>query len=258
MSGSGTVVDYFTPQNYATLNRQDLDLCDGGTILFTSTNPAAQNLLLVAGKSGGVNVLNRASLGGISAGNLGALQSFIATTWGCGSGPGDGGCYEVHSPAMWNPATGQTYLYVWAQNDVLRVWDFQPATNTFKLDPIQGTVPAPGYPGAGLAISANGNTNGIVWGIVNVDTTAQSVLYAFDATNAAKPLWTSRDYWYSTKFSIPTVVNGKVYVPTSASTIPTSGAIPTPYTPALRVYGLCGLCVQPAQDTRSESPAAKP
>ena len=240
LSGSGVVEDHFAPQNYATLNSNDLDLGDGGVILLVSSNQTAPNLALVAGKSGGVSLLNRAALGGLTGGNSGALQTFTATTSACGSGPGQSGCYEIHSPALWNPPSGETMLYVWAQEDVLRVWDFDPTDNVFRPDANQGKIIAPGYPGAGLAISANGNSNGIVWGTVSSGFLTPSSLYAFDATNVTKPLWSSTDYWFATKFSIPTVANGKVYVPTSASL----ASAPTPYSPALRVYGLCGTCAQ--------------
>ncbi|HUE24692.1 MAG TPA: hypothetical protein VMQ86_23615, partial [Bryobacteraceae bacterium] len=117
------------------------------------------------------------------------------------------------------------------------------------LDANQGTVTAQNYPGAGLAVSANGANGGIVWAIVPTTVTSpldegtsqvEGTLYAFDATNVTSQLWMSTDYWFSTKFSIPTVVNGKVYVPTSASPAAASPA----YSPALRVYGLCANCAQ--------------
>jgi hypothetical protein len=243
LSGAGGVQDYFTPAAFLDLNASDLDLCDGGTILFTSLNTAAPNLMLAAGKTGFVYVLNRARMGGMEAGNAGALQTFVATTNGCGEGPGRQGCYEIHNPAMWNRTSGASFLYVWAQGDVLRMWDFDPKTNTFRPDANQGTLTAQDYPGGGLAVSANGNNDGIVWAIV--PTTAgsqiQGTLFAFDAANASKQLWSSTDYWFPTKFTIPTIVNGKVYVPTSASS---SGATAAS-SPQLRVYGLCANCTQP-------------
>ncbi|HXM40560.1 MAG TPA: hypothetical protein VN924_04870 [Bryobacteraceae bacterium] len=253
ISSTGAVVDSFTPFNYGALNRDDLDLCDGGLILFTSTNATVQNLMLVAGKTGTVSVLNRASLGGLSSGNAGALQSFTATTLGCGTGPGLAGCYEIHSPAFWNRTSGNSSLYVWAQGDVLRMWDFNPATNLFRADAHQGTVTAEDYPGAGLAVSANGNSDGIVWAIVPTtaaNSQVQGTLYAFSAANVTTPLWVSTDYWFPTKFSTPTIANGKVYVPTS--TISTASP---PYAPAVRIYGLCTKCTQVSQS--AETAAAK-
>ncbi|MGA2736085.1 MAG: hypothetical protein ABSG65_01405 [Bryobacteraceae bacterium] len=244
VNNSGAVVDSFTPFNYGGLNRDDLDLCDGGIILFTSSNATVPNLMLAAGKTGVVSVLNRASLGGLNSGNTGAVQTFTATTLGCGTGPGLAGCYELHSPALWSRTTGNSALYVWAQGDVLRMWDFNPSTNLFHANATQGTLTAEDYPGAGLAVSANGNSNGIVWAIVPTtaaNSQVQGTLYAFSASNPATPLWASTDYWFPTKWSIPTIANGKVYLPTSTI----AGASPS-YAPAVRIYGLCANCTQAA------------
>src|SRR5579862_8258059 len=264
LSDAGVVEDSFTPIAFLDLNRGDLDLCDSGAILFTSSNVTAPKLVLAAGKTGVVSVMNRAGLGGMTAGNTGALQSFLATSAGCNTGPGRSGCYEVRSPALWNRTSGPTILYVWAQGDVLRVWDFDDATNQFRLDGHQGTVAAQNYPGGSLAVSASGNDNGIVWAIL--PTTGKGggesgvqglgVLYAFDETNVGTQLWASTDYWFSTKFASPTIVNGKVYVPTSASPPSASPA----YAPRLRVYGLCANCPQAlplAEDAQLTSSAKR-
>ena len=275
LTGAGVVADSFTPAAFLNLNAADLDLCDGGTILFTSSNATVPNLVLAAGKTGFVYVMNRASLGGMTAGNASALQTFIATSQGCGTGPGKGGCYEIHNPVLWNRPNGASILYVWAQGDVLRVWDFDSTTNHFRPDANQGALTAQDYPGGGLAVSASGNGNGIVWAIVPTTVVSpaqgtlyasgaspltestpqvQGTLYAFNATNVGTPLWVSTDYWYATKFTIPTIVNGKVYLPTSASPTAASPA----YSPELRVYGLCTNCAQDSPlAARTQLPAAK-
>ena len=248
LNGSGAVEDSFTSFNYGVLNRDDLDLCEGGVILFISTNVTVPNLALVGGKSGLVILMNRARLGGLSSGNEGALQTFTGTTLGCGTGPGLAGCYEIHSQALWNRTSGNSAYYIWAWGDVLRVWDFNAGTNKFRADDDQGTLTAPNYPGGGLALSANGNSDGIVWAIVPTtapNSQVQGTLYAFSATNVSTPLWASTDYWFPTKFTIPTIANGKVYVPTSTLT----SASPA-YVPALRVYGLCGPCAQASPVSR--------
>jgi hypothetical protein len=135
---------------------------------------------------------------------------------------------------------GDPILYIWGYGDVLRVWDFNQTTNQFALDPNQGTVTAANYPGGGLAVSSNGNTNGIVWGIIATTNTTpgQGALYAFNATNVGQPLFVSTDYWFSTKFTIPTIANGKVYVPTS----PSPRGVSPAYSPQLVVYGPCTNC----------------
>lgn len=240
VSGAAVVQDSFTPNNFAFLNDYDLDLGNAGPILFTSTNPTVSRLLLTAGKAGIVYVMNRARLGGFTASNSGVLQAFTATPQGCGTGPGQSECFEIHSTALWARSNASQILYIWPYGDVLRAWDFNTSTNQFAPDANQGTLPVPYYPGGGLAVSANGNRDGIVWGTAPLTGTSpgQGALYAFDATNVGKQLWASTDYWFATKFTIPTVANGKVYVQTSGSPASVSPA----YSPALRVYGLCLTC----------------
>ena len=119
---------------------------------------------------------------------------------------------------------------------MLRAWDFNAATNQFAPDANQGTLPAPYFPGGALAVSANGNRAGIVWGIAATTDSVpgQGALYAFAAANVSKQLWVSADYWFSAKFAVPTIANGKVYVPASESAASASRSAP----PQLRVYGL--------------------
>ena len=83
------------------------------------------------------------------------------------------------------------------------------------------------YPGASLAISANGTSNGILWAIqrngdcgvqVTCGSAAPGVLKAYDANNLGAMLYSSdqvpaRDTFdFATKFSVPLVANGKVFV----------------------------------------------
>jgi hypothetical protein len=78
------------------------------------------------------------------------------------------------------------------------------------------------YPSPTPSISANGATNGIVWATQESNyqnNTGQAVLYAYDATNLGNLLYSSsqnvaRDAaGLSVKFAVPTVANGKVFLP---------------------------------------------
>jgi hypothetical protein len=76
------------------------------------------------------------------------------------------------------------------------------------------------YPGPALAVSANGSTNGILWAVEN--SSSQAVLHAYDAANLATEIYNSaqagtRDqFGPGSKFTPPTVANGKVFVGTQA------------------------------------------
>jgi hypothetical protein len=90
--------------------------------------------------------------------------------------------------------------------------------------------------GATASLSANGATNGIIWDIDNSNyswsnPSQPSVLHAYDATNVGTELYNSsqagsRDTaGVALKFTVPTIANGKVFVPTSTE---------------MDVYGLLG------------------
>jgi hypothetical protein len=75
------------------------------------------------------------------------------------------------------------------------------------------------YPnrGGSFAVSGNGNTNGIIWAVQD-NNPANGVLHAYDAGNLSNEFYNtkqagSRDtLGVATKFSIPLVANGKVFV----------------------------------------------
>jgi hypothetical protein len=66
-----------------------------------------------------------------------------------------------------------------------------------------------------MTVSSNGGANGILW---SIEASGVNVLHAYDATNVANELYNSsqagtRDnFGVAIRFTVPTVVNGKVYV----------------------------------------------
>jgi outer membrane protein assembly factor BamB len=77
------------------------------------------------------------------------------------------------------------------------------------------------YPGAPLSISANGTSEAILWAVEN--SSSQAILHAFDATSLAELYNSSQagtrdQFGPGSKYTPPTIANGKVFVGTQADT----------------------------------------
>ena len=71
------------------------------------------------------------------------------------------------------------------------------------------------YPGATLAISADGTAHPILWALERpggYSTGLSGVLHAYDATDLSTELYKGSLGDVAVKFTIPTVANGRVYV----------------------------------------------
>lgn len=202
MSGAGglSVLDYFTPFNYASLNPDDLDTGSAGvTLLGDEAGSAAHpHLMAGAGKEGRVYLIDRDNPGKWRAGADDQIVQSMPNAIGSLFG----------NPAYFNQA-----LYFCGSGDSLKA--FSVANAQMSTKPTSTSSESYGFPGCVPSISASGNNNGIVWAIQPA-----GVLAAYDATNLANELYTSaqnsaRDgLGASVKFSAPTIVNGKVYAGT--------------------------------------------
>jgi hypothetical protein len=228
--GTLSLLDYFTPDDYAFLQNNDQDLGSSGPLLIPGTN-----LLVHGGKESIFYVMNTAQLGHEKSGNNQIVQHFSTT----------GG--EIHAgPVFWNRTTdsGPT-LYIWSDDIYLQAFQF--TGTSFNTAPIsQSSIAAPpGSSGGVLTVSANGSTagSGIVWASMPISDNGDhgvhpGVLRAFDANNLSTELWdsqinASRDAMGNwPKSSPPTVVNGRVYMAAFPSDGVSAGVI--------SVYGLLG------------------
>jgi hypothetical protein len=223
------LVDYFTPFNQSALTGKDNDLSAGGLVLLPALSNGKQ-LLTIIGKAGTLYLADRNNLGkycpaltpACTTSNTNIVQEIpgaFSGLWG--------------APAYWN---GNLYWASGNENtataEPLKAFSFN-ANNSGLISTTPTSVSAKAFIFAGPvpSISANGSTNGIVWGLDNseyrstcIGGTACQVLYAYDATNLGKMLYNSdqaannRDVPGSAvKFTTPTVANGKVYVPTGES-----------------------------------------
>jgi LysM repeat protein len=203
-NGVPTIQDEFTPSNQAELDAFDGDQGSGGLLIVpTQTSGSYPYLLVQAGKMGEVYLLNRESLGGYNTAGDQVVQQLPNAV-------GNVGTWTM--PAYWNGT-----VYYWGTKDTLKAF---PLMNGLLTGPTATSSETYGYPGANPAISANGNTQGIVWSIESdaYMTSGPAVLMAHSASNVSTTLYSSstnssRDTpGYAVKFTVPTVVNGKVYV----------------------------------------------
>ena len=210
------VQDWFTPWNQAKLSPEDSDVGSGGVLLLPDlpAGSAHEHLLVQMGKEGTIYLVDRDKMGGycstcvdIDTQIVQEINNASVGIWG--------------SPAYWN---GNVY---WSSNDQgtssnLLAFSFN-AGNSGLLS----TVPTSqsnevfGFGTGTPVISANGNTNGIVWLLDNSSYGAKccQALYAFDATDLSTMYYNSsqaagnRDVpGGAVKFAAPVVANGKVYV----------------------------------------------
>ncbi len=194
------IKDYFTPFDQQQLNSSDGDLGSGGPLLLEHPKDSSATLIF-GGKAGVMNVVVTSHMGGLQQSpNANAVKTPIST-----------GIYSA--PAYWNG-----HLYYFAADDSLK--DFtvvndeispQPSHQNSRKSPLSGATPT---------VSADGNTNGIVW-IVETRPWNQAgdnaVLRAYDALNVEHELYTSEtksardEAGEALRFVIPTVANGRVY-----------------------------------------------
>jgi hypothetical protein len=219
-SNTLSIVTYFTPADNFTLAEWDADLGSGGNVLLPS--PSTQPMAIGGGKDGNVFVVNQNDMGGY---NPGGANNVVQTVPICTDGYNN----IFSTPAYWN---GSVYYH--CNDSVLQAFSWSSSNTTAPLSTTPtsvGTVTYTSAHGATPSLSANGNINGIIWDIDNSAYTScgcdpsqsgPSVLHAYDASNVATELYNSsqaangRDTaGLALKFTVPTIVNGRVFVPTA-------------------------------------------
>jgi hypothetical protein len=231
------LLDYFTPYNSATMNSGDMDLGSAGLLLIPNTHYA-----LGGGKEGVLYLVDTNGMGEFNSSTDQVRQEFQAV-YGKGTSHIHGG------PVYFNGDQNGPTIFLWGENDVLRGFLFNSTTGLLNTTPFAtSTMTAPvtnndgAMPGGFLSISANGNSNGIVWASTPYNAnaspaTVQGVLYAFNA-DTLSPLWSDKtndardEVGYFAKYVPPVIANGKVYVATFGPLGTSDGS------GALTVYGL--------------------
>jgi hypothetical protein len=211
------VTDYFTPFNQAFLGSHDRDLGSGAPLVLPDAagDAAHPHLLVGGGKQGVMYLLDRDNMGKFSANQSAETSAIVEET---PSSALAGGAYDT--PAYFN----QSLFYVPARSTGVRARDFSLPNGSAQINPTAASLSPDMYmfPGSTPSVSSNGSTNGIVWDL----DLATNELRAYDATGYNKELYTSdqaangRDALGAVvKFTVPTVVNGDVYVGTTNSIV---------------------------------------
>jgi uncharacterized repeat protein (TIGR03806 family) len=194
-----SVADYFTPYNQDTLNSQDLDLGSSGVIVLPDSvgNTNHPHLLLSGSKTGTLYLMDRDNMGKYNTVDDSQIVQEISGAVG----------------GMWSaPAFFNGLVYIIGKSDYLKV--FPISGGAMATTAIAQSTSAFGY--CTPTISANGTNNSIVWALNASGGSA--LLHAFNGTNVAQELYNSnqnpgRDNpGPAVEFTVPAVVNGKVYV----------------------------------------------
>lgn len=208
--GTLTVADYFSPYNQGIMGADNLDLGAAGVLLLPDQPGPSPHLLVGGGKTASIYLVNRDSMGGYGPGSDNIVQELESILNVPAAQVGMRG-----GPAYWN---GQ--LYVAGVADFVK--SFGLSNGLLSTFPLSASPAKNYYPGATPTVSANGSSSGVVW-VLQTDGYAKSspaVLHAYDAANVGDELYNSKmnpsrdNAAGAVKFTVPTVVNGKVYVPT--------------------------------------------
>jgi len=240
-NGGLTQVDAFTPYNQAALNLCDVDLASAGPTLVDG------KFVVLGGKEGVLYVLASGKLGQGTAAETQTLDPTVLCVQNNGGGGltaayqwnsnGDAVFQEfkatkghIHgSPVHVLGWDGKVRLYVWSEEDNLKAFT-QLGTGKFSTTPVESTVSVvSGMPGGAMSLSSGVKARGglILWA-THPDGEAWDppnlkpiggTLFAFDGTDVSKLLWSSDQdaadkLGEYSKFTPPTVSDGRVYVAT--------------------------------------------
>jgi hypothetical protein len=210
-SFTGQPADYFAPNNWATLDADDLDISGSGPLVIDAPGMTPSALVMAQGKDGNVYLMSRTNLGGVTmpqgAANVG--QMHVSTG-------------ALSNGNAWASIGGTTYV-------VVRPGGTDPASAcpngtsgdmvALKLDPTVAekmTVAwcaSSGGAGSPIITSTDGTNDGLVW-VVGAE--GDSALHAFHladgtaaGTSAAAPLTNGEMVHH---FATVAAVHGRIFV----------------------------------------------
>jgi uncharacterized protein (TIGR03437 family) len=218
------ITDWFAPSDQQVIDDDDEDLGSAGAILVPGTS-----LLITGGKQGTMYLLDTTSLGHLNATNSQIPQTFSIANFG------------IFNMALWNRSGGPLLYAVGAGTPFSA---FLITGNQMSQPPVSQSSAAYAVPFQGMTISANGGQpgSGVLW-VTTADSwplPTTGTLHAFNADNLSSELWNSSmnpadALGGFSKFANPTVVNSKVYAPSTSNQLVVYGALAPP---AVAITGL--------------------
>ncbi len=210
------IVDWFSPANRDCIDEADLEIGSGGVAILPADAGNGKNLAAVISKEGRLFILNRDSLGHFNAaGDTQIPAAFMVGNQTCFLGMGGGFAEGPNWQRLYgNVSYWNGNIYAGAANAPLKQYSFQ--NGIPNSTPLAQSGTSSSLRGMNTVVSANGNTNGIVWAYEKSANGGQAILHAYDATNIGRELWNSnmaggRDSLpVATAFGVPVVLNGRV------------------------------------------------
>ncbi|MFL6302933.1 MAG: Ig-like domain-containing protein, partial [Candidatus Sulfotelmatobacter sp.] len=229
------LLDHFTPQDYDYMNCEDSDLAAGGLLMIPGSGQ-----IVGGGKMGKLYLVNTSNLGGEQADDAGTASTLFVeigldtpymSTPACVDSKGSHtaiiNSYEIFGTAAY--FNGSIYVGVTptsptAQAAVRRIAYSSASGGTLTAQDFTSPSIQQNTRGTTPFISANGNSDGILWMIdegqpLGASAPTNATLRAYDAANLSNALYNSSTNsadqpGYGIKFSSPIVANGKVYIST--------------------------------------------
>jgi len=213
--GGLAVGDFFTPYDQAVMARDDVDLGSAGIVVLPDQPGAFPHLLVTSGKNGHIYLLNRDALGGYkpsASGNAGVVQELSGLLK-----------QQMGTAAYWD---GTVYFGAGVSASMDSIRAFSLRNGRLSSEPTSRTHAVYKLTRSAVSISANGSGDGIVWAVETDGYYArgragQAVLHAYNARDLSRELYNSKQRprrdspGPASKFTVPTVVNGKVFVGTA-------------------------------------------
>ena len=201
MSGGDlNVEDYFTPFDWAQRSAKDQDLGSGGVLLLPVQSGPHPNEIIGADKTSDIFLVDRQHMGKFHAKSNDVVQQVHGTA----------NAY-FSAPAYW-----EQNIYYAGVSDSLDRYSIHNGLLSSK--PVSKSTNTFAYPGSTPSVSSNGASDGIVWCLENAR--GPAVLHAYAPDDLSKELYDSNQAGSrdqpgpGTKFSLPTIANGKVYIAT--------------------------------------------